>query len=229
MNDFSFLTESKSPHEVPQNSISVFYARICAEPDEDFETTGKLIVDINDLNTDDNAEHGPDYSEKGSSQRIAIASRTLITAYTAWKSPPKLMYKGSLKVKGKIKISNANLSQVNISGGPPMQGTVATPLGPGTATVPTVISSASGTATIESQDGAAELEIYTEGYPDSSDNFEIELISQNASVVPWCVEPGVDPGQEVDLEASFIQINDIALCMAFGNSLDHLYVVDILR
>lgn len=226
MSNFVVSEDNTLPHDVPANSISVFYARICAEPDDDFESTGKLYVDISDLNTDDNAKHGPDYSEKNSSQKVAIASRTLIAAYTAWKSPPLLKYKGKLKVKGTVKLSNANLSQVSISGGPPLQGNTTCGMGPGTATVPVNISSASGSAKIESQD--AELEISTEGYPDD-DNFELELISQSASVVPWCVSPGVDPGQEVDLEASFIQKNDIALCMAFGNSLDHLYVVDIIR
>ena len=32
-----------------------------------------------------------------------------------------------------------------------------------------------------------------------------------------------------DEEGKFIKAGDLALCMAFGNSLSNLYVVDILR
>lgn len=216
-----------SPYEVPQNSISVFYARVCEAPGDGFENDGILTVDVDDLDTSEGAKHGEKKGKNGSSERTAIASWTLRAAYTAWKKPPKITYKGSLKVKGKVKLNNANLSQVTISGGPPLQGTVACPLGPGTATVPVTISSASGSANIESQN--AELEISTDGYPDS-DNFEIELIAQTGATLPWCVKSSdAETGDDVDPDESFIKAGDIALCMAFGNSLDNLYVVDILR
>lgn len=216
------MSEEKSQHSIQANTTSCFIARICEVPGDNFANDGILWVDIHDL---DGSIGGPSHDQSGTTQKKAIASWTIRSAFTAWNKPPKLVYKGSLKVKGKVKLNNATLSKVNISGGPPMQGTATSPVGPGTATIPVVISNASGTATLDIADPNAELEIYTDG-----DNLDIELISQQGGQLPWCVaEADAEADADVDQEADFIRVGDLALCMAFGNSLENLYVVDIFR
>ena len=213
--------DDRSQYEIPQNAISCFIGRICEEPGENFATDGVLWVDCYDL---DGSQGMPSHGEEGSTQRKAIASWTLRAAYIAWNNPPKVKFKGSLKVKGKVVLPNAQLSNVTISGGPPLQGTVAHPMGPGTATVPVAISSASGTAKIE-QSINGELEVATEG-----ENLDIELTSQHAAQLPWCVSSNnANEGDELDEDSEFIKEGDLALCMAFANSLSNLYVVDIFR
>lgn len=208
-------------NEIPRNSLSCFIGRICEDPGEDFMKDGVLWVDVYDLEGDEN---GPSHGEEGTTQRKAIASWTLRAAYTAWKKPPKIKFKGKLKVNGKVSMGNAKLSNVTLSGGPPMQGTTTCGMGPGTAVVPFSISSASGTAKIE-QVQDVQLEVETDG-----DNLDIELVSQNSAVLPWCVQSeDAEDEYEVDNEGEFIKAGDMALCMAFGNSLSTLYCVDILR
>lgn len=212
----------KSIYEVPQNSISCFIGRICEEPGSSFADDGILWVDTVDL---DNSMGGPAHGEEGTTQRKAIASWTLRAAYIAWNNPPKITFKGHLKLKGKISMPNAQLSNVTLAGGPPLTGpTVTAPALPGTATIPFAISSASGMAKIE-QAMNAELDVSTEG-----NNLDIELTSQTGAQLPWCVDSsGAKEGADVDAEGTFIKEGDFALCMAFGNSLSNLYVVDILR
>jgi hypothetical protein len=210
-----------SQYEIPRNSLSCVIGRICETPDDNFEADGILWVDIDDL---DGSKNGPPHGEEGTTQRKAIASWTLRAAYVAWNRPPKIKFKGSAKMTGRITMSNAQLSNINISGGPPLQGTITSPSGPGTATVPVAISSASGNAKIE-QSSDAEIEMTTD------DNLDIELTSQKAAQLPWCVN---DSGNSTESESCkedslFIKKGDFALCLALGNSLSNLYVIDIFK
>ena len=275
---------------IPTNSLSCFIGRI-DELDEHFEKTGIMWVDFDDL---DGTKNGPKRNEEGTTIKKVIASWTIRAAYAAWINPPVLNYKGRLvlhgkmnidemefkcdqaniKGKGRIKLGNAQLSNVTIAGGPPLTGPVATPVGPGTATIPVAISSASGMATIESQNPMAELEFNTSDAEikfnskvtvkvnDNKSHFglhtgnsglaeyDIELKPDVASVLPWCTdvqdidaENGTDqnPGDGDDMTAEDTQAKardrknfiitgehgDLALCMAFSNSYDNLYCVDI--
>lgn len=209
-----------SQNSIPRNSISCFIGRICEDPGDSFEKDGILWIDTQDLGDE---EDGPAHGEEGSTQIKATASWTLRAAYTAWNKPPMIKFKGSVKLKGKVSMSNAQLSNVSISGGPPLNGNVTTPAGPGTATVPVAISSASGTAKIEqSQD--AEIEMSTD------DNLDIELTSQHGAQLPWCVaSEDAEEGYNPDEGQPFIKAGDMALCMAFGNSKSNLFVVDVFR
>lgn len=210
--------------EIPRNSISCFIGRICEEPNESFESDGILWVDVVDL---DGKYGSPKHGEQGTTQRKALASWTLRAAYIAWNKPPKIKFKGGVKLKGRVTMSNAQLTNVNLSGGAPMQGTALCSPYAGTATIPVAISSATGTAKIEQQTDA-EIEMSTE-----NDNLDIELTSQMEAQLPWCVSStDAEEGKEIstdDEEHSFIKVGDLALCMAFGNSLSNLYVVDIFR
>ena len=217
----SLTDERLRQFEIPKNSISCFIGRICSEPSEDFEKDGILYVDFYDL---DGSKNMPEHDQEGTTQHLAVASWTIRSAYIAWKKPPKITYKGSAKLKGRITMSNAQLSNVTISGGAPLQGTVTHPYGPGTSLTPVNISNATGTAKIE-QRSSAEIEMETD-----NDNLDIVLTSQQAAQLPWCVN-GTEPeeGASLDGEAPFIKEGDKALCLAFGNSLDNLYIVDIFR
>lgn len=207
-----------SQYEIPRNSISCFIARICEDPGDNFEKDGILWVDTNDLG---GTESGPVHGEDGTTQRKAIASWTLRAAYIAWNKPPKIKFKGSAKMKGRITMNNAILSNVTLTGGPPLNG-LASPM-PLQVSTPVMISSASGSAKIE-QATNAEIEMSTQ------DNLDIELTSQQAAQLPWCVESdGASEGDEVDVEGQFIKEGDMAICVAFANSLSNLYVVDILK
>lgn len=206
---------------VPPNSISCFIGRIVEDPSDSFADDGILWIDFVDplQEPEERIPHG----EKGSHEKKAIASWSLRSAFIAWNTPPMIKFKGKVKLSGKISMSNAQLSQVNIAGGPPMMGTVVCPLGPGTSTTPVTISSASGTAKIEQQSGA-EIEMET------GDDLNIELTSQTGAQLPWCVSPKeAKDSDEVDPEGLFIKAGDIALCLAFGNSMNNLYVVDIFK
>lgn len=214
------MSKELSQYEIPKNSISCFIGRICEDPTDSFADDGILWVDLQDLTGEGN---GPGHDEAGTTQKKAIASWTLRSAYIAWKNPPKIKFKGSVKLKGKISMPNAQLSNVTLSGGPPLAGTVACPLGPGTSTTPLAISSASGTAKIE-QGQNAEIEMST------GDDLNIEITSQQSAQLPWCVKSeDYAEGDEVDPEEQFIKAGDMALCMAFANSTDNLFVVDIFR
>ena len=205
-------------YEIPINSISCFIGRICTDPDEDFATNGILYVDIHNVNS---TEDGPKYGESGSTQLKAIASWTLRSAFIAWNNPPNIKFKGKAKLKGKISMPNAQLSNVVLSGGPPLMGVASGP--PLQVSTPVAISSASGTAKIEQSSGA-EIDMSTEG------NLDIEITSQPCAQLPWCVaSDGAADGDDVDEEGLFIKKGDLALCMAFGNSTSNLYVVDIFR
>ncbi len=215
------MPDDLSQYEIPNNSISCFIGRICEEPGDAFENDGILWVDIYDVNGDN--ESSPAHGEDGTTQYKAIASWTLRAAYTAWNKPPMIKFKGKVKLKGRVTMNNAQLSNVTLSGGPPLQGTVTCPLGPGTSMTPLSISAASGTAKVE-QAQDAEIEMTTE------DNLDIELTSQLAAQLPWCVsDDGASEGDNPDEGSPFIKEGDKALCMAFGNSLSNLYVVDIFR
>jgi hypothetical protein len=252
-----------------------------------------MWVDFDDINGEkDNPHHG----EEGSPVRKVIASWTIRSAYAAWKNPPVLKYKGRLilnggmnidemkfkcekaniKGKGRIKLGNAQLSQVTLAGGPPLVGT-ATTLGvmPGVTTTPFAISNASGVATIESQGPMAELEFNTDDATikfnsevtfkvndnkshyklhtanSGLDGYDIALKLDQCQAMPWCTDvqdidvesQGSDqnPGDGDDMSADDTQApardrkefivagktGDKALCMAFKNSLDQLYCVDI--
>ena len=273
---------------IPFNNVSCFIGRI-DELDENFEKTGIMWVDFDDVNGE---KDKPPHGEDGSPIRKVIASWTIRSAYAAWINPPVLKYKGrfklngsmqvdemefkcekvSMKGKGRIKLGNAQLSQVTLAGGPPLTGTVAHPLGPGTSTTPVAISNASGMATIESQGPMAELEFNTDDatikfnsevtfkvndnklhFPElhtaksGLDGYDIELKLDKAQTMPWCTDisdiNGDDqtPGDGDDMSADDSQskarprdkfiatgkAGDKALCMAFNNSLDQLYCVDI--
>ena len=203
-------SNKNSQFEIPRNSISCFIGRICEEPGNSFEKEGILWVDTVDMT---GSEGGPSHGEQGTTERKAIASWTLRAAYIAWNNPPMIKFKGHLKLKGKVSMPNAQLSNVTLAGGPPLQGP--------TVTAP---SNASGMAKIE-QAMNAELDVSTEG-----SNLDIELTSQTGAQLPWCVaSEGAADSDPTDEEGKFIKAGDLALCMAFGNSLSNLYVVDILR
>lgn len=215
MSEYDLLT-------IPPNSISVYIGRVCEDVGSSFADDGIIWVDIYDL---DGSENLPEHGEEGTTQHKAIASWTLRAAYIAWKNPPKITFKGKVKLKGKVSMPNAVLSNVTLAGGPPMNGVVTVVPGvPGTAVVPFTISAASGTAKIEQQVDA-EIEMATDG-----DNLDIELTSQLGAQLPWCVaSEGASEGDSVDEEGLFIKAGDFALCLSFGNSVHNLYVVDILR
>jgi len=215
-------TANKSQTKIPPNSISCFIGRIVEDPEDSFADDGILWVDFTDDPFKEPEEQVKHDSEKSHAKK-AIASWSLRSAFIAWNTPPMIKFKGRVKLSGKISMSNAQLSQVNIAGGPPMMGTVVCPLGPGTSTTPVTISSASGTAKIEQQSGA-EIEMET------GDDLNIELTSQTGAQLPWCVSPKeANDSDEVDPEGLFIKAGDIALCLAFGNSMNNLYVVDIFK
>lgn len=215
------MSDQSMQYVVPNNSISCFIGRICETPGTSFGDDGILWVDFDDLN---NSENGPKHGESGTTQKKAIASWTLRAAYLAWKYPPMIKFKSSkVKLTGRITMSNAQLSNVTLSGGPPLQGTVAHQMGPGTSTTPFTISSASGMAKIEQSQGA-EIEMNTNG------ELDIELTSQKAAQLPWCVKSdGANEDDNPSEGSDFIKAGDFALCMAFGNSFDYLYVVDIFK
>lgn len=201
---------------IPPNSISCFIGRIVEDPGDAFADDGILIVDFTNVTSE------PETRDPAAEKK-AIASWSLRAAYIAWNTPPMIKFKGKVKLNGKISMSNAQLSQVNIAGGPPLQGTTTCSTGPGTAMVPVNISSASGTAKIEQQSGA-EIEMET------GDDLNIELTSQTGAQLPWCVSPQeANEGDEIDQEGMFIKAGDKALCLAFGNSMNNLYVIDILK
>lgn len=205
-------------YEIPLNSVSCFIGRVCADVSDSFANDGIIWVDLQDL---DGSQGGPNHGEPGSTQIKAIASWTLRAAYIAWKNPPNIKFKGKAKLKGKISMPNANLSNVTLSGGPPLMG-VASPV-PMQVSTPVAISAAQGTAKIEQASGA-EIDMSTE------DNFDIEITSQHAAQLPWCVKSdGFSEGDMPDEEETFIKAGDKALCMAVGNSLANLFVVDIFR
>ena len=274
---------------IANNSISCFLGRI-TELDENFEKTGIMWVDFNDL---DGSKKGPAKDESGTTIKKVIASWTIRAAYAAWINPPRINYKGKLdlngdfkidemefeckeaniKGTGKIKLSNATLSQVNIAGGPPLQGPCTTPVGPGTCTIPVAISSASGTATLEASGPMGEIDFNTSDATIKfksavtfkvNDNkahtvmhtgnsgeaeYKISLKQDKCSVMPWCTDvtatqdenQSPDDGDSVDSydddgqknvreRENFINVGDNgdkALCMAFGNSMNNLYCVDI--
>ena len=206
---------------IPPNSISCYIGRICEDPADDFGENGYLIIDFININKE--PSNRKRCGEPGSQEKLAIASWTLRAAWIAWNNPPMIKFKGKVKLSGKISMSNAQLTQVNISGGPPLAGTIASPAGPGTSTTPLAIAGASGTAKIEQQSNA-EIEMET------GDDLNIELTSQLAAQLPWCIS-GKDSKESdtVDEQLPFIKAGDKALCLAFGNSMDNLYVVDILK
>ena len=207
---------------IPPNTISVYIGRVCEDVTDSFAEDGILWVDVYDL---DGSNNGPAHGENGSTQIKATASWTLRSAFIAWKNPPKITFKGSLRLKGKISMPNAQLSNVTLSGGPPLTGTTVTvPSIPGTATIPFAISNASGIAKIE-QSANALIDMATEG-----ENLDIELTSQKSAQLPWCVKSDeASDGDEVDEEETFIKEGDYVLCIACGNTIHNLYVVDILR
>lgn len=191
--------------------LSCFICRIVSEPSDSFAKTGELKVDIT-----------PNSSVN--TITTAIASWSLRAAYIAWHTPPKIKYSGKVTLKGRITMKNATLNNVNIMGGVPLYGTVPSFPSPLIATVPVTISNATGTANIE-QPVDAEIEMETE-----QGLLNIELTSQMGAQLPWCVNPeNAEIGDEVDEYDSFISEGDMALCLAFGNSIKNLYVVDILR
>lgn len=213
-----------SSSTIPKNSISCFIGRICEDPGDSFADDGILWVDF--INLDEAPEGWVSHSDngKGSREKKAIASWSLRAAYIAWNTPPMIKFKGKVKLNGKISMSNAQLSNVTLAGGPPLIGTTVTfPALPGTSTTPFAISAASGTAKIEQQSNA-EIEMET------GDDLNIELTSQTGAQLPWCVSPQeANEGDEIDQDGMFIKAGDKALCLAFGNSMNNLYVIDILK
>lgn len=210
---------------IPPNTISCFIGRICEDPSDDFGETGNLIIDINNVYSEVNrdAQGYKKYGEPGSQEKLAKASWTLRAAWIAWSKPPKIKFKGKVKLTGKISMPNAQLTQVSLAGGPPMNGTVTCPLGAGTSLTPFTVSSASGTAKIEQSSGA-EIDMET------GEDLNIELTSQTGAQLPWCISgKDANEGDDTDPEGAFIKAGDLALCLAFGNSTNNLYVVDILR
>lgn len=235
--------EKLSYYSIQPNSISCFIGRICETPGDSFETDGVLWVDFNDL---DGSKNGPKHGEAGSTQHKAIASWTLRSAFIAWNKPPKITYHGTLTLKGtakgksgNIKLSNAQLSQIALSGGPPLTGTITSPAGPGTSSTPLVISGASGTGTIEatgtaefefSQDNTIEADFHTGDDGTEDDKLDISLTSQRSAQLPWCTASiKAEESAETPDDGKFIKAGDKALCLAFGNSMRNLFVVDIFR
>lgn len=210
--------------DLAPNSLSVYLGRICETPGESFGENGILIVDLYDL---DGSLNGPKYGEEGSTETAAIASWTLRANHIAWNNPPKIKYKGHLKLKGTIKMQQAQLKSATISAAP-LNGTIMGSAGPipvtGTSITPCNIQNGSGMVSVELQQNA-ELDVATEG-----NNLDIELTQQKCSQSPWCVT-GKDFKEDDDVadDTSFIKAGDIAMCMAIGNSIDKLYVVDIFR
>lgn len=225
---------------ISSQTLSCFIGRICSPPDGNFAESGKLVVDISDI--DGNGTNTADYDENGTTKRVAIASWSLRSAFIAWNNPPRITYSGKVKLKGRVTMDNAQLSNVTISGGPPLQGVTTgvsvTPVPapvpavpvpyPGTVngntTTPVTIASAVGSAKIEQSIGA-EIEMETE-----NDALNIELTSQKSAQLPWCVaSSNASTGDEISKETPFIEEGDYALCLAIGNSLDRLFIVDVFK
>ena len=205
-------------HQIPLNSISCFIGRVCEDVSDSFGDDGIIWVDLTDL---DGSQNGPPHDKSGTTQIKAIASWTLRAAFISWKNPPTIKYKGKMKLKGKISMPNAQLSNVSIMGGPPLTGVASPP--PLSVSTPVAISSAQGSAKIEQATGA-EIDMSTE------DNLDIEITAQTASQLPWCVKStGYSEGDVPSDDETFIKAGDKALCMAIGNSLSNLFVVDIFR
>lgn len=213
----SDLTYSK----VPGNSISCYIGRICETPGDDFCTNGILWVDLYDLTGTSNK---PPHGESGTTQYKAYASWTLRSAYIAWNRPPKIKYKGRITGKGKLDLKSAMLSNITIAGGAPLNGITTIPVPPlvGQTVSPVAIAGATGTADISVMTPNCNIDVSTE-------ELEIELTSQNSAQTPWCLTSDSVEGDEVYEDEDFIKAGDKALCMAFGNSLNNLYVVDIFR
>lgn len=240
-------------NEIPANSVSCFIGRVVNG--DDLAENGTIIVDLYDL---DGSVNGPEYGKSGSTQKKAIASWTLWSAARSWEYPPNLYYKGSLHLCGNIAtekativMNNATLSDVNISGGTPMNGTATIPGTPpidGTATIPVNISGASGTSNIELK-GQAKIEVAQQDitlnlFTDKDGNegtdlkdksdYGIQLIAKKSQQSPWCTNL---KGKECDdpnyINESdrphFAMAGDKALCLAFGNSTENLYVIDLIR
>ena len=270
---------------VPQNSISCFIGRV-DEVDKNFVTNGILWVDFDDL---DGTKNGKPRTEDGTTIQKVCASWTLRSAYAAWENPPKIEYRGELVLEGGIELKdtdieidlpNADISingadiqlyNLLIQGGPPLQGTVMTPVGPGgIATVPVTISAAVGSGkcsiinnTLGHIKCSSPLSSATIRAGSSAKNnsnsvknctatlqttdrkeYTVTLTATKQSVSPWCTSPnsknaGADKQFDDDVRlkrSHFIldKVNDNhphggdkVLCMAFGNSMNNLYAVDI--
>lgn len=169
-------------------SLSVYIGKVVSLSDQ-FSTDGIMTVDLDGLNIPD-------------SYCKAKASLTLRTAYKAWKEPPELKFKGSLKGKGKISLPSAQLSNINITAG-----TISSPAGP----CPPPFVLTQGTGKIEDA-GTAELDVST---PD----LEIKLTSDSKSQLPWMCDNSKD---------NFIEPGDHVLLIAIANSREELYVIDVL-
>lgn len=217
-----FTDDTYISEEIPPNSLSCMIGRIVSTPDHDeFIKNGELIIDFNSL---DGSVSSPDYGEDGSVYKKGIASWTLRAAMAAWNYPPKIKFKGRLQGKGKITLSNvsATLSNVTITGGAPLQGTTSPT--PGIATVPVTIAGASGSCTLTENQGDGDFDVKTD------DDYTIELTAEKYSVLPWCtnIDDPKDAG-DIAKDEKFIKAGDKALCLAFGNSTNNLYVVDIIH
>lgn len=271
--------------EVPLNSLSCYIGRI-DELDENFEKTGIMWVDFDDLTGE---KDGPKHGEDGTTIKKVIASWTIRSTYAAWINPPVLKYKGrltlngkmnidelefkcdkvSMKGKGRVKMGNAQLSNVTLNSPVPLTG-VCSPI-PLSCSIPVVIANGSGIATLESQGPMGEIEFNTDDAEikfnsevtfkvndnkshfgihtanSGLDGYNIELKLDKASIMPWCTDvsdikgsdqtPGDgDDGSAEDKQSKardrkdFIKVGkggDRALCVAFNNSLDQLYCVDL--
>ena len=275
-----------SSFSIPQNSISCFIGRV-DELDEHFAENGIMWVDFDDINGENDDRKKRD--ESGTRIKKVIASWTLRSAYAAWLVPPVIKYRGKMFLEGAVEfttadievqsadidISNADISLMNltISGGPPLQGPCATPVGPGTATIPVAISAAtgSGKCTI-SKNGLGTVAnsgkvTFKAGKYDSKGassgsvtdviarlrtkddkSYDIILTAEAKSVSPWNtpttdVTKDSDPSSNeskddkqikrdffiMDRVIAGVKANecDKVMCMAFGNSMDNLYAVDI--
>lgn len=287
-------TQSFSPWSIQPNSISCYIGRIC-ELDENFEKNGIMWVDFYDLNG--SGENKKKHDEEGTNQIKVIASWTIRSAYAAWINPPVLKYKGRLvlngamtidemefqcdkcdiKGTGKVKLSNASLSNVTLSG-PPLNGGAPLPVqagpfpGMSVGPIPFSAAGASGTATMEAAGPMGEIDFNTQNatikfkapvtfkvednklhFPklhtqkSGLDGYDIELKLDKAQAMPWCTDVSDiknedqtpsdgDDGSADDKQfkarerENFIEVGDhgdLALCMAFGNSVDKLYCIDL--
>lgn len=196
----------KTLGELQTGSLSVYIARVIKVAD-DFESTGKLIVDINDLSSTDTS--GPLPDENGSTYDYCTASLTLRMAYIAWNKPPEIKYKGRLYGKGSINIEQAtsDIGMINIT---LATSVINSPAGPCTG----VLTETTGKLILKDfKTTSAEVDISTE-------DLEIMLTSDEKSQLPWCVNHKQD---------NFIVPGMKVLCIAIANSLDNLYAVDILK
>lgn len=155
---------------VDPKNISIFIGKVVSVP-ADLESSRSIVVstNINDSNPEES---------KCVSARLG---RTLVSAYTAWKTPPEIAYKGSMEFT-EFSIKNCNI--------------VTNPSSPGWMAKPCKESGlvSGGLANLSSSNCSVK-----------ASDFTVKLTSDKESQLPWCTELERDefikPGDTVLLGA----------------------------